>query len=92
MPTIQEVNKALAEQLYEEGQRNPQAPHSGKKVGIANGKVVVIADGWSEVARALEQAEPDASKTFCIDLAQDYKTVQEIWEVADGSRSLAAEK
>jgi hypothetical protein len=81
MATIQEINKAVADQLYAEAQHNPQSPYVGKKVGIANGKVVILADAWSVVARALEQAEPDASRTFCIDMAQDYKTVQEIWEI-----------
>jgi hypothetical protein len=81
MPTMLETNRELANKLYDEAQRDPQSPYAGKKVGIANGKVVVVADGWSEVARALERAEPDAAKTYCIDMAQDYTTVQEIWEI-----------
>ncbi len=79
MPTILETNRELANKLYEDAQQNPQSPYAGKKVGIANGKVAIVADRWSEVARALENTEPDAAKTFCIDMAQDYETVQEIW-------------
>lgn len=79
MPTNREINQELADKLHEEAQRNPQSPYASKKVGIANGQVVVVANGWSEVARALEMAEPDAAKTFCIDMAQDYQTVQYIW-------------
>ena len=78
MPTIREINQELADKLYEEAQRNPQSPYAGKKVGIANGQVVVVADEWEEVDRKLDLAEPDAAKTFCID-TQDYKTVQYIW-------------
>ena len=81
MKTMLEINRELADKLYEEAQRDPQSPYAGKKVGIANGKVIIVADAWSPVCRALEQAEADASKTSCIDTAQDYKTVQEIWEV-----------
>ncbi len=81
MPTILEINRELADKLYAEAQQNPQSPYFGKKVGFANGQVVIVADGWSEVARALEKAEPDAMKTYCIDMAQDYKTVQEIWKI-----------
>ena len=79
MPTILETNRELANKLYEEAQRNPQSLYAGKKVGIANGQVVVVADDWDEVDRGLDQAEPDPAKTFCIDMAQDYKTVQYIW-------------
>ena len=79
MPTIREINQELADKLYEEAQRNPQSPYASKKVGIANGQVVVVADDWDEVDRELDLLEPDAAKVFCIDMAQDYKTVQYIW-------------
>jgi hypothetical protein len=78
MKTILEINRELADKLYAEAQQNPQSPYAGKKVGFANGQVVVVADGWSDVARALERAESDPAKTYCIDMAQDYETVQEI--------------
>ena len=81
MPTIREINEELANRLYDEAQADPRSPYAGKKVGFANGKVVVVAEEWEEIARALECAEPDAAKTYCIDMAQDYKTVQEIWGV-----------
>ena len=81
MPTIQQINRDLADKLYEEARRDLQSPYVGKKVGIANGQVVVVADTWREIARALENAEPDPSRTFCVDMAADYDTVQEIWEI-----------
>jgi hypothetical protein len=71
MPTILEINRELADKLYEEAQRDPQSPYAGKKVGIANGTVVVVADDWDEVDRQLDLAEPDSSKMFCIDMAED---------------------
>lgn len=79
MPTILEVNREFANKLYEEAQRDPQSPYAGKKVGIANGKVIVVADDWDVVARALENVEADASKTYCIDMAQDYTKTEYIW-------------
>lgn len=79
MATIQEINRALSDRLYEDAQRNPQSPYAGKKVGIANGKVVIVADTWREITSALRQEEPVAANTCCIDMAQDYTTVQEIW-------------
>lgn len=81
MATMLEINRRLADQLYAETRQNSQSPYAGKKVGFANGQVVVVADGWSEVARALEKAEPDAQRTYCIDMAQDYTAIQEIWEI-----------
>ena len=81
MPTIREINSALADRLYEEAQQNPQSPYARKKVGIANGKVVVVADDWDEVGEKLDQAEPDATKTFVIDMAEDYTKTEYIWGV-----------
>jgi hypothetical protein len=80
MPTIQEINRDLADKLYHEARRDPRSPYAGKKVGIANGKVVVVSESWTEVGRAVRAAEPDLSRTCCIDTAQDYDSVQEIWE------------
>ena len=79
MPTVQDLNRELADMLYEEAQKDPQSPYAGKKVGIANGRVVVVADDWDEVDQKLEQMEADATRTFCIDMAQDYDTPQIIW-------------
>lgn len=81
MTTIQQLNRDLADKLVEEAKQNPQSPYAGKKVGIANGQVVIVANTWREVARQLEQAEPDPAKTFCIDIGVDYKTVEMIWEL-----------
>ncbi len=81
MTTIQQLNRDLADKLVEEAKQNPQSPYVGKKVGIANGQVVVAANTWREVTCRLEQAEPDPAKTFCIDIGADYSIVEMIWEV-----------
>lgn len=86
---IPQRNRELADKLYDEARSNPQSPYAGKKVGIANGQVVIVADNWNEVGRALDQAESDPANTFCIDMAQDYTEVVEIWELFYGSRPLA---
>jgi hypothetical protein len=78
---IQQRNRDLAEKMNDEALRHPQSPDAGKFVGIANGNVVVIADTWRAVASALRLAEPDASKTYCIQLGRDYSEVHEIWEI-----------
>jgi hypothetical protein len=44
-----------------------------------NGKVVAIADELDDIARQLRQAEPDPSKTFCIEAGIDYQQTQDIW-------------
>ena len=79
--TIQQLNRDFADKVLAEAKSDPHA-YAGKYVGIANGQVVVVADNWREVARQLDQAESDPAKTFCIDMAQDYTTVQQIWETA----------
>ena len=45
----------------------------------ANGKVVVVTDDLDELARCLQQAEPDPLKTFSIEASRDYSEVHEIW-------------
>ena len=79
--TIQQLNRDLADKLVEEAKQNPQSPYAGKKVGIANGQVVVVSDDWDEVGRSLRLAEPDASKRFCIEVGKVYSGVLEIWEI-----------
>jgi hypothetical protein len=78
--SIQQLNRNLAEQINADALRDPQSPDSGKFVGIANGKVIVIADNWDDVVEQLERAEPDAAKTLCFEVGRDYNTPQEIWE------------
>lgn len=79
--TVQELNRELADKLASEGRVNPASIYAGKFVGIANGQVVVVADNWDELARGLRQAEPDAAKTFGVEVGRDYDAVDEIWAV-----------
>jgi hypothetical protein len=80
MPTMLELNRDLAAKLVEEARRNPQSPYAGKKVGIANGRVVIVSEDWDEIGRRLRLAEPDAAKRYCIEIGADYSGVHEIWE------------
>ncbi len=80
LDTIQQLNRELAEKLNDEALQNPRSPYAGKKIGIANGQVVVVADEWREVTRQLRQIEPDPTKCFCLEAGVDYSVVQEIWE------------
>jgi hypothetical protein len=41
--------------------------------------VVAIADNWDDLARQLREVEPDATKTFAVEVGRDYGAVQEIW-------------
>lgn len=81
MSTIQEQNRDLARQINAEARGDPQSPYANKFVGIANGKVVVIADNLSDLARGLRQAESDPAKTFGIEASRNYDEVHEIWEL-----------
>jgi hypothetical protein len=81
MSSIQQLNRDLADKLNAEADCDPQSPFVGKKVGIANGQVIVIADTWDEVGRKLRQAEPDPAKRYCVEIGRDYTGVHEIWQV-----------
>lgn len=77
--TVQDRNRELAEKLIEEGLNNPHSTYMGKFVGIANGQIVVVTDSWDELVPRLREVEPDARKTFALEVGRDYKEVQEIW-------------
>lgn len=77
-----QANERLARQINQDARRDPQSPYAGKRVGIANGQVVVVADTWQEVVARLRQVEPDASKCFCIDASADYERVEDIWIIS----------
>ena len=77
--TIQDDNRELARRINEETRKDPRSPYANKFVGIANGKVVVVADDWNDMATRLRQAEPDPSKCFAVEASRDYEEVHEIW-------------
>jgi len=76
------INSQLADKINDEALRNPNSPYAGKIVGIANGKVVVVADDLDEAMDRLLAIEPDPAKCFCFEAGVDYDEVQEIGEVA----------
>jgi len=76
---VQDVNRELARRIIDEARSNPAHPYARKFVGIANGKVVVVADDADELARRLRQIEPDPLKVLGLEVGVDYDAVQEIW-------------
>ncbi|HKA06567.1 MAG TPA: hypothetical protein VKD71_04870 [Gemmataceae bacterium] len=73
------INERLARQINREARENPNSPYAHKYVGIANGKVVVVADSLHEVAQRLRQIEPDPTKCYAADASADYDKLEEIW-------------
>ena len=59
-------------------QERSKSPYANRFVGIANGKVVVIADTLTEMHRQLRKIEPDGSKCYGVDVAADYSRVEEV--------------
>lgn len=78
---VQDLNRELAEKINEEALRNPQSPYANKFVGIANGKVVVVADDFDEMIQRLRQIEPDPAKTYGLEASEDPNEVHEIWRI-----------
>jgi len=76
--TVQELNEELGNRLAREGKNNPQHPYYGKFVGIAGGKIVVVADSCDELCRRLEEIEPDPTRTFCVDVGVDHDCVHRV--------------
>lgn len=76
--SIRAINERLARKVRREGQADPKSPYANRFVGIANGKVVVIADSLTDVSRRLRNIEPDGSRCFVVDVAADYDRVYEV--------------
>ena len=75
---IQQLNREAADKVLQEAKDNPQV-YAGKFVGIASGKVVIIANRLDEIGPRLRQVEPDRSKTYWIGIGADGSEVQYIW-------------
>jgi hypothetical protein len=75
--SIRAINERLARKIRREG-KDPKSPYANRFVGIANGKVVVIADSLTELLRQLRKIEPDGSKCYGVDVAADYSRVEEV--------------
>ncbi len=85
MPNVANVrdrNRELARQINEQARKDPRSPYANKFIGIANGKVVVIADDGDEMIRQLRQIEPNPANTLCVEASRDYDQVEEIWGLA----------
>ena len=76
--SIRTLNRRLALKIRREGKENPKSPYAKRYVGIANGKVVVIATTLDEMSNTLRKIEPDASKCIGVDLVGDYDQVYEV--------------
>lgn len=76
--TILAANKRLARKINREARANLKSPYANKFVGIANGKVVVVADSWREVVYRLREVEPDPEKCYYVEASADYDEVIEV--------------
>lgn len=76
------TNEQLAREINRQARSDPRSPYAGKFVGIADGKVVVVADSWREVAKRLRALEPDPTKCYAIEASADYDSVHEILGIA----------
>jgi hypothetical protein len=77
---IQELNNALIQKINQEALANPQSPYAGKWVGVANGKVVVVAETLSDAVREVRRVEPDPARTRLIEASRDYSVVEYVWK------------
>ncbi len=72
------ANKRLARKINREARANPKSPYAHKFVGIANGKVAIVADSWRDVVDRLKEVEPDSSKCQYVEASANYDEVIEI--------------
>ena len=77
---VVEANRELADRISKEIRETPAHPYAAKFVGLANGKVVAVADSLNEIGELLERIEPDNTRTFVLEVGADYSKVEYIWE------------
>ena len=78
LATIVKENNALADRINREARSNPSSPYAGEYVGIANGKVAVVADTLTEAVRHLQEIERDRNRATILEASADYDKVQYI--------------
>lgn len=79
---IRDLNAALVEKINREALADPKSQYAGKWVGVANGKVVAVANSLDEVTKELERIEPDRARARIIEASRDYSVVEYVWETA----------
>lgn len=77
------VNDRLATAINQEARSDPASPYAGKLVGIADGRVVVVADDWEKVVEELNRVQPDPVRCMCLDASADYEQVVHIWSLGE---------
>ena len=80
--SVRERNRELADRINREAKQNPDSPFAGKFVGIADGRVVVVAETLRETIERLRRVEPDPAKCCCIEASYDYDQIHDIWVAA----------
>ena len=78
---VQKANRELAERINDEARNDPGSPYSGKFVGIANGKVVVVTDDPEHLYHRLAEIEPDPRRVFGVDAGHDPTKIEYVWRV-----------
>jgi hypothetical protein len=76
--SIGDANERLVTQINREARENSTSLYANKYVGIANGKVVIVADTLREVDVRLDEVEANPANCRIIDTIGDYETTQEI--------------
>ena len=79
--SLTEINRQVAERVNKEALANPSSEYANKFVGIANGKIVAVAEDLDTLVCELRQIELDPQKTFCIETGIDYDQPSEIWSL-----------
>jgi hypothetical protein len=79
--SVYEVNRQLADMIGAEAKSDPQSIYFNKFVGLANGRVAVIAESWDDLMPRLLRIEPDRSKLFVFEASRDYGKVCVIWGI-----------
>ena len=77
--SVGDANDRLATQINREARENSKSVYARKYVGIANGKVIVIAGTLREVDLRLDEVETNPANCRIVDTIGDYETIQEIW-------------
>jgi hypothetical protein len=68
---IRRLNEEVARRINLQTRADPSSPYANKHVGLVNGEVVVASEDLNEVARRLDELDPENRGSFVFEASRD---------------------
>lgn len=82
----QQKNWQVALQISRETRADPDSPYHGKRIAVADEKIVASADDLDQLYQQLDLLDGDTSDCVIIEADLDYERTTMIWSPQDSTR------